>query len=113
MDVSVCIRRCDEDTVVSIAGEFDIASGLWLRERLLSTLGASGRRLLVDLSGVTFIDCVGMRMLLTTCRSSELLGCPLRLIALSPEVERIAGLMLLRDVLPLSLPGAGKHARTH
>jgi anti-sigma B factor antagonist len=111
MDLSVCIRRCDDDTVVSVAGEVDLASGPWLRDRVLSTLGVSGHRLLLDLSRVTFIDCAGLRTLLTTCRSARWLGCSVRLVALSPQVERVADLADMRELLPLSLPGTGKHAR--
>jgi anti-sigma B factor antagonist len=111
MDLSVCIERCDDDTVVSIAGEIDVGSGPWLRDLVLSTLGVSGRRLLLDLSRVTFIDCTGLRLLLATCRGSQLLGCPVRLIALSRQVERATDLLEMRELLPLSLPGAGRHAR--
>lgn len=45
--------------VVEVSGEIDIASGPKPREELLDVMRRSGARLALDLSGVTFMDCVG------------------------------------------------------
>jgi anti-anti-sigma factor len=91
--------------VLTIAGEIDIDSGPWLEEHVMRMLGTSGSQLLLDLSGVTFIDCAGLRILLATCRRAELRAYSVRVIVVSREVEWLADLAGLRDAIPLAQPG--------
>jgi anti-anti-sigma factor len=75
---------------------------------LLHFLRISGTCLLADLSGVAFIDCAGLRMLITTCRTAELHASALRFTNPSPPVRRLADLTGLRDALPLTAPREGR-----
>src|SRR6266436_4131579 len=97
MCLSVFVRRCARNAVVDVTGDIDISSGAWLQERLLGILRTSGNDLLVDLTGVTFIDCFGMRALLATCRAAEVQACSVRFIAVSRQVRRLAELIGLRE----------------
>ncbi len=83
-------------------------SGPWLEDSLLRFLRISGTCLLADLSGVTFIDCAGLRVLITTCRTAELQASALRFTNLSPQVRRMADLTGLREALPLAVPREGR-----
>lgn len=58
--------------VVKVSGEIDIASGPKLREELLGVMRRSGARLALDLSGVTFMDCAGINVLLAARRHARL-----------------------------------------
>jgi anti-anti-sigma factor len=58
--------------VVMVSGEIDIASGLKLREELLGVMRRYGARLALDLSGVTFMDCAGINVLLAARRHARL-----------------------------------------
>ena len=58
-----------------------------------------GARLLFDVSGVWFMDCVGLRTLLTTRRRAELRGGFMRLIAVSRTVRRIIELTGAHEAL--------------
>jgi|SRR5580704_10369224 len=58
-----------------------------------------GARLLLDMSGVWFMDCVGLRALLTTRRRAELRGGFMRLIAVSRTVRRIIELTGAHEAL--------------
>jgi anti-sigma B factor antagonist len=51
-------------TVVEVAGEVDMASAPELRDCLHQTIGAGRRQLVVDLRRVSFIDSVGLGVLL-------------------------------------------------
>ena len=51
------------EAVVSVSGELDIATGEELRDRLSQVLAHHGD-VVVDLAGVTFLDCSGLRALL-------------------------------------------------
>ena len=61
-----------------------------------------GARLLLDVSGVSFMDCAGLRALLTTRRRAELRGGFMRLIAVSRAVRRIIELTGAHEALAVS-----------
>ena len=104
MDLSMCVRRCDDQALVSIEGEADLNSAPWLRQRLMHLLEGNGPHLLVDLSGVTFIDCFATRLLAETCRRAGERSCSIQFVALSKPVERLAELTGLTGELPLAAP---------
>jgi anti-sigma B factor antagonist len=104
MHPSLFVRRRSPHPVVEVTGDIDLNSGPWLQEQLLRILRASGHRLLVDLSGVSFIDCSGLRMLLATCRSAEQQACSVSFIAVSGHVRRLAELTGLPEAIPLTAP---------
>ena len=45
--------------IVAVSGEIDIQSGPQLRDQLPGIIRRHGARLVLDLAGVTFIDCAG------------------------------------------------------
>ncbi len=107
MYLSLRVRSSARNLIVDVAGDIDMNSGPWLEDSLLRFLRISGTCLLADLSGVTFIDCAGLRMLITTCRTTELHPSTLRFTNLSPQVRRLADLTGLREALPLVSPALG------
>jgi anti-sigma B factor antagonist len=105
------MRRYDDHALVDVAGDVDINSAPWLEHGLLDLLWGNGTRLLVDLSGVTFIDCFATRMLASTCRRAERQACSIQFVAWSKPVERLAELTGLAGALPLTgSPAAGQPA---
>jgi anti-sigma B factor antagonist len=102
MYLSLLDRRSTRNSVIDVSGDIDINSAPWLEDRLMKLLETTGTHLLVDLSGVTFIDCAGLRMLLAMCRQAEQQECSVRFTALSPQVRRLAVLTGMREELPLS-----------
>jgi len=93
--------------LVAISGEIDIASGPQLRDQLLSVIRRQGARLTLDLAGVTFIDCVGINVLLAARRRALLEGGSMRVLRASPHVRRVIALTRLdRELLPTALPDA-------
>jgi anti-anti-sigma factor len=108
MYLSLRIRFSGHTMIVRIAGEIDMKSGPWLRDFLLRFLRISGTCLLADLSGVTFIDCAGLRTLITTAGTAQLHASALRFTALSPAVRRVAELTGRWEEIPLAPPGEGR-----
>jgi anti-anti-sigma factor len=93
--------------VVTIAGEIDIQSSPDLRDQLLRVLRQHGARLALDLAGVTFIDCVGINVLLAARRRALLEGGSMRVLRASPHVRRVIALTRLdRELLPTAVPDA-------
>jgi len=64
------VERHDGTTVVSVAGEIDIASAPELRECLLDTDG----NVVVDLRGVSFLDSCGIAVLAEASKRLDLSG---------------------------------------
>ena len=89
MDVTLGVRPGDDGTVVAVSGEVDVCTEAPLQQALLRIMREHGARLLLDVSGVSFMDCAGLRALLTTRRRAELRGGLMRLIAVSRAVRRI------------------------
>lgn len=84
---------------LTIRGEIDILTASHLRERLLHIIRWHGAHLTLDLSGVTFIDCTGINVLLAARRRAELEGGSLLVVRASPCVRRVIALTHLGPVL--------------
>jgi anti-sigma B factor antagonist len=78
--------------IVALRGELDIATTPVLRERLneaLNTAAALGKRLIIDLSGVSFCDASGLAVLIGTQRRARLHATPLCLAAPGPQMTKL------------------------
>jgi anti-sigma B factor antagonist len=102
MNLSICVRRSADHALVSVEGDVDLNSAPLLQQRLMYLLEGNGPRLLIDLSGVTFIDCFATRMLAEMCRRAEGSPCSVQFVALSEPVERLAELTGLGGELPVA-----------
>ncbi len=71
--------------VLEVRGEFDLASGETLA-RWVDGLDVRVDELVLELSGLTFIDSSGVRALLQTAERAEQSGRKLALVNLQPEV---------------------------
>jgi len=97
MSVMLCVRPGDYGTVVAVSGEIDVSTEDPLQQVLLRIMCERGARLLLDLSGVSFMDCAGLRAVLATRRRAELRGGFVRLTAVSAPVGRIIDLTGTRE----------------
>jgi len=85
----------DGCTVVGLHGELDLATAPGLREHLLGVLTGQPPALILDLSGLAFMDSTGLNVLLGAKRHAGLLGIPFALAApqkIPARVLRITGL---------------------
>ena len=101
MSVTLCIRPGDGGTIVAISGEVDVGTEAQLQQSLLRIMRECGAKLMLDVSGVSFMDCAGLRALLATRRRAEIRGGFLRLIATSAAVGRIIELTGTQEALAL------------
>ena len=101
MTVTLCIRPGDGGTIVAISGEVDVGTEASLQQALLQIIRERGARLMLDLSGVSFMDCAGLRALLATRRRAEMRGGFLRPIAASAAVRRITELTGAQEALDM------------
>jgi anti-sigma B factor antagonist len=95
--------EADGVTVVSVAGEVDLANAGDLRAAFSSSLADPAVRLVVcDLSRVTFLACTGLTALLDVRRALAARGAGIRVVAQNPAITRLLAVTGLGDTLPVS-----------
>jgi anti-anti-sigma factor len=88
-------RRSDEEILLSLTGELDIESARTLAQILGAAENAGAARLLLDVSGVDFIDSAGITVLVRAQSDAAEVDRQFVLTKLSPSVSRfidVAGL---------------------
>jgi anti-sigma B factor antagonist len=95
--------------VVTVQGELDIATVDLLSDRL-AEICDRGLPVTVDLQRVSFLDCVGLRLLLTVHADGALRGCKVDFIQGPRAVERVFELTGTLETLPFIVPGAAATA---
>jgi anti-sigma B factor antagonist len=91
----------DVGTIVWVSGDVDFNTAGAFQDMLLRVMRRHSPWLLVDLSGVSFMDCAGLRALMRTRRRAELRRGSVCVIAESAAVNRIIEILGARDILPV------------
>jgi anti-sigma B factor antagonist len=78
--------------VVRVEGEIDLDSAGELSEAALAAMQEIGPSLVLDLSGVTFMDSTGLKVLLAVHKRAELAGGRLVLAAPTRSVNRVVSI---------------------
>ena len=99
--LTVEVRQEPGHVLVTVAGEVDIATVPQLRERLAAP-AASGRPLIVDLDGVTFIDAAGLGVLASAARRAAAGGAGLHAVCARHQVQRLFTITGLDRQIPLA-----------
>jgi anti-anti-sigma factor len=78
--------------VVKVEGEIDLDSAGDLSDAALAAMQEIGPSLILDLSGVTFMDSTGLKVLLAVHKRAELAGGRLVLAAPTRSVNRVVSI---------------------
>ena len=91
----------DGDCTVAIDGEFDMAATFAVEPALERALRAPDlRQLTLDLSGLTFIDSVGIGVVIRLAAELEARGIELRIVPGPRHVHRVFTSVGMAQVLP-------------
>jgi anti-sigma B factor antagonist len=74
VDLSLSTRTVEERSVLDVVGEVDVYSAPSLRDRVADLLDATEPNLIVNLSGVTFLDSTGIGTLVASLNHAVQLG---------------------------------------
>ncbi len=85
--------------LLRLFGELDVASVPPVRERLVETMRAGNKLLVVDCEALDFIDSSGLALLASAQLRMAEIGGEVRLAAISRRVRRVLELSGLTDVL--------------
>jgi anti-sigma B factor antagonist len=108
------VRRADSLTWVELLGELDLSG----QDRFAAAVDTvQSGRLVLDLSGLTFIDSTGIRMILRTWQRSHEDGFVLEIVGGRDQVERVFRITGLDGALPMvdqiSTNGDSQHSSNH
>jgi anti-sigma B factor antagonist len=88
-------------TLVTLTGECDLHSGRHLRDVLTSEVSRGARRMILDLSRLSFMDSTGMQILLSVRTVLNVRDGSLALVSPLPVVARILELTGADQYLPV------------
>lgn len=102
--LSIRSERQGDTHVVAPAGELDIATAKLLEDELAAAAASAAPVIVLDLSGLTFMDSTGLRIVLDFNERCGGEHGRLRVIAGAPAVDRLLDIVGLRERLPLISP---------
>ena len=105
--LDVDVAHVDEACVIRLQGELDIATAPSLESALLHAMDSGAASIVLDLGRVSFIDSMGLRVLVSAAKESRKNGDRLRIDCGSGPVRRMIEFTSLGRSLPLT---AGRHS---
>jgi anti-sigma B factor antagonist len=100
------VQTSEEDgwSVLALTGELDLAAAPAVRSHVVALTGAGVTRLVIDLSGVDFLDSAGLGVLVGArkrVRQADEVAGEVRLVVPEPRLRRLLTLTGLDLVFPL------------
>jgi anti-anti-sigma factor len=96
-DLDLSTTREGSCAVVSVGGEIDPDTAGELADAALTAMREIGPSLVLDLSGVTFMDSTGLKVLLAVHQRAQLAGGRLVLAGATRPVKRVVSITGLDD----------------
>jgi anti-sigma B factor antagonist len=87
---------------VVLAGRLDTAGVDLIETRFGASIVPGARNTVVDISQVTFLASMGIRMLIATTRSLSRKGGKIALFGATPSVREVIDTVALTDIIPLA-----------
>ena len=87
--LSLTTTTHESAAVVSVGGEVDLGTAGELSDYLIAAMQQAGPHLVVDLSGVSFMDSTGLKVLLASNKRVHLVGGHLALAAPGRSVRKV------------------------
>jgi anti-sigma B factor antagonist len=97
--LGVQAERAGEWSVIHVSGEIDMATAPRLRQALVAEIDGGCRSVVVDLSGVQFVDSTGLGVLIGALVRARRVGGDLTVTGLSPRVRELFDIVALDRVL--------------
>jgi anti-anti-sigma factor len=109
-DLTVKAVRDGTVCTLIVGGALDLLAADEFLQQAARVLDDRIERLVLDLAGVTFLDCAGVRALaIATCFAPS--GCPVIIRSLSPPARRVITVLGPGDIENLRRLSAGRHPR--
>ncbi len=89
MDLGLDVTERDQWAVLAVNGEVDVATAPRLRERLIQLVNQGRHHVVVDLSGVDFLDSTGLGVLVGALKRVRTHDGELALVCSEPRVLKV------------------------
>lgn len=99
MDFSVTVASHGRWEVLAVTGEIDMATAPRFRQRLLAVISAGTQNVVIDLSGVDFIDSTGLGVLMGAAKRVRSTGGDIRMVTTGSRLADLVQLTRLDRVL--------------
>lgn len=103
LDLSV--ERRDGHAVLHLTGELDVGGAPRVREALMAAIEAGERHVVVDCSGLDFLDSTGIGVLVAARTRARAAGGSLLLTGAPPALERLLAVTGVDSLFRLEPPG--------
>ncbi|TQS43859.1 STAS domain-containing protein [Cryptosporangium phraense] len=101
MSLQVSVEHVDDVARCVIVGEVDMATTPQLRDELLGLVDAGERYLVLDVSGVPFLDSTGLGVLMEVHRRLRDVSGSVALVGARPALVRLLTITNLSRALPV------------
>jgi anti-anti-sigma factor len=98
-EFAISAEEHDDEVVVNVRGEIDLSTAPVLDHRLSEL--AETQKLVVNLTGVTFLDSSGLGVLVRTSNRLEDHGGVIRLVVNHPQVLKVLEITGLASTMPV------------
>ena len=88
-------------TVLTVAGDLDVVGAPDLRQFVMTAVREGKHRLIVDLTGVDFVDSFGLGVIIGSLKRTRLLDGDMMLVVPEPRIRRVFELCDLDRVFTL------------
>jgi len=96
------VRWQEQIAIVDVEGDIDLTRSLDFQKSLLSVLDDGPQRIIVNLSGVSYMDSSGVASLVKLLARTRKSGCPLSLVGLTARVKSLFEITRLDIVFNIS-----------
>jgi anti-sigma B factor antagonist len=86
-------------SIIAVTGELELGTAPRVRQQLVSLVGDGRRYLVIDLSGVEFIDSLGLGVVVSGLKRVRAHGGELRVAGLAPRVRALFDLTRLDEII--------------
>lgn len=107
MELTVTSRQEGEQTVICVDGEIDVYTAPSLRERLNELVATGHYKLIVDMTGVEFLDSTGLGVLVGGLKRVRSHEGSLRLVCDTEKILKVFRITGLTKVFPIHATLAG------
>ncbi|AIE58755.1 anti-sigma factor antagonist [Bacillus methanolicus] len=102
MNMTIEVEDTDSLVEVKVGGEIDAYTAPKLREKLFPISEKDGVQMIVDLSGVTYMDSTGLGVFVGVFKKVRSNNGKFKLIGLSSRLERLFKITGLADIIDIN-----------
>lgn len=107
MNISIDVQEQEQQTTIKLAGEIDAYTAPKLRETAFPYTEKQGADIVIDLSGVSYMDSTGLGVFVGLFKSLNANNGTLKLAGLSDRLKRLFDITGLADIMNINSGSEG------